>query len=63
MKKFCYMMVTNDEYELPLAVADTIQQLADTVGTTKTAIEAAMYRAKKKGKRCRYVKVLLIDDE
>jgi hypothetical protein len=57
------MMVTKDEYELPMAIADTPTELANLVGTTRAAIHSQIGRAKKSGKRCRYVKVILDDDE
>lgn len=36
--KNIWMKITNDEYELPLAVADTAQELAEICGTTKNCI-------------------------
>lgn len=35
-----YMRVTNDIYELPVAIADTAGQLAEITGTTKNTILA-----------------------
>jgi len=36
--KNIWMKITNDDFELPLAVADTAQELADICGTTKNCI-------------------------
>lgn len=58
-KTVLYMVVTGDEFELPVAVADTIQELADMIGKDSNAISSAMSRAKKKGYKCIYVKVIL----
>ena len=33
-----WVKVTNDKYELPVAVADTAQKLAEMVGATKAAV-------------------------
>lgn len=33
-----YMLVTNDRYELPVAVANTASELADTLGTSMSYI-------------------------
>ena len=61
MKNTLYMMVTTDKYELPLAVADSIKELATMDGKSVGAISSAMYYAKKMGTKCRYVKVVLDD--
>lgn len=59
---YVYMMISNDKLELPLAVADTIRELARLVGTRENCISSAISHAKKRGYKCRYVKVA-IDDE
>ena len=40
MNKYYWMCVEVDEYELPLAVADTARELAEMCGTTKHNVEA-----------------------
>lgn len=37
MKKL-YMYVTKDEYELPLVIADSAEELAQMLGTTKNTV-------------------------
>lgn len=34
-----YLATSRDEYELPVAVADTVQELADMVGKPKKSVE------------------------
>ena len=49
MKKV-YMQVTHDEYELPIAVADSATELADMLGTTKASILSAISHYNHQGK-------------
>lgn len=42
-----YMKVTRDEYELPLAIADTAGELAEMTGATKNAIWSNITHQKK----------------
>ena len=51
---FVYMMVTKDEYELPLVVADTAKELSEIIHVSSNAIRSAISH---KPKRCIYVKV------
>lgn len=56
--KYLWLCVEADEYELPLAVADTATQLADMMGTSKSNVENNAIRQRNgriSGKR--YVKV------
>lgn len=39
MGKYLWLMVETDDYELPLAVADTARELAEMVGSTKHNVE------------------------
>lgn len=56
-----YLCVTNDKYELPLAVADSVAELARMLGKTPNGIWATMWHAREKGHRCHY-KEVEIDD-
>lgn len=58
-----WMLVTDDEYELPLVVADTAGILARRLGTTAANIYSLMSRDRAHGKRSKYVKVEVDDDE
>ena len=61
MNKCVYMVVTNDPYELPIAIADTIEELSKMIGVKPNAISSAMSKAKKKGFKSIYKKVMLED--
>lgn len=53
-----YMKVTKDEFELPLAIADTPTELSRITGDKLGTINSALSRAKhKKRKFSRYIKV------
>lgn len=56
------MLVSSDKYELPMIVCDSVIELAKKVGRTPDEIYSAMSRAKKRGGRCRYVKVEVEDE-
>ena len=57
------MCVTEDKYELPIAVADTIPELARLTGATSGSIYSCLSKVKHgNANRSRYIKVV-IDDE
>ena len=58
-----YMQVTQDEYELPIAIACTISELARKVGTDPCNIRSALCHARKSGKKSKYIVVVLEDEE
>ena len=58
-----YMEVTQDKYELPVAVADSVRELAYVVGVKENTVCNIMSRAKKRGGRCKYIKVELEEGE
>ena len=62
MKKKLWLLVTFDEYELPLFVADSAGELGRHVGLSSNAIISAVSKAKKYGFKSRYHSVD-IDDE
>ena len=43
-----FMRVTNDKYELPVAVADTLSELAHMVGVDPSSVWHALHRGWKK---------------
>ncbi|WP_405322214.1 hypothetical protein [Frisingicoccus sp.] len=61
MAQCVYMAISDDVYELPVAVADTIAELSQMIGVKRNAISSAMSKAKKKGFKSRYIKVTLED--
>lgn len=59
MAETIYMEVTKDKYELPLAVAGSVSELARMLGITANAIFCSMSLAKSRGHRQRFVKVVI----
>lgn len=59
MTKAIYMKVTQDKYELPLVVADTVAELARLTGQKRSSVASALSHAKKKGFNSSYVKVIV----
>lgn len=41
MKDYWYMLVTKDKYELPLAIADSAEELAKIIGVSKNYVYCA----------------------
>lgn len=59
-----FMKVTRDKYELPIAIADSIQELARITGSNENTIRSELSHAKtKKRKRSIYQKVEIGGDE
>lgn len=58
-----WMEVTMDEYELPVAVAGSAEELARKNGKTRHNIYSAISHARARGYRSRYVKVEVEDGE
>ena len=52
-----YMKVTKDEYELPVAIADSIAELAKMLGVTRQHIYDSMRHTKQRGHKTPYIKV------
>ena len=58
-----YMMISNDIFELPLAVADSVNELAEMVGATPDTIRSCICKYER-GERQHsiYVRVTIEDD-
>lgn len=53
--RFLWMEVSNDEYELPLAVADSALELAKVLGLKdENSVISSVSRAKRGGYWCKY---------
>ena len=52
-----YMMISHDQYEQPLAVVDTINELAKMLRKYPNTISSIMRQTRQKGQWCRYIKV------
>lgn len=64
MREFLWMAVTADEYELPIAVADTSIELGQMLGVSDSTITTSI-KKKLDGSRSglRYLKVENIDND
>lgn len=62
MGKYLYMLVTADEYELPLAVGDSLYDLARILGVSPSAISHSLHRDSPHN-RTRYVRVEINENE
>lgn len=63
MNNVLYMEVTKDKYELPVAVADSAAALARLVGVRRNTISQCMSHTERYGGKCKYIKVVLEDEE
>ena len=61
--RYLYFCNTLDEYELPIAVAANVPELARMVGTSVNCIYSTISHCQQKGLRSRFRKVLWIDDD
>ena len=59
MREVIWMAVTPDEYELPVAVADTAAELGKKLGVSKNTIYSCISHAKEHGYKSIYVKVVI----
>ena len=57
-----YMEVTKDEYELPVAIADSPEQLAKICGTTSGTMRSFISHEKAGRKKSKYKRVEIEDD-
>ena len=58
-----WMAVTNDEYELPIAVANTCSELAEMIGINPYSIRKHRWWCKTNGVKCQYHKIEVDDDD
>ena len=59
-----YMEVTKDEFELPLAVADSVYELARICGVTpSTVMHSVSTTSKRQIKNSKYKRVLVSDSD
>lgn len=58
-----YVYVSDDEYELPIAVGDTMRELAKLLGVSEASVRQAYYRKRKnKVQKSQYIIVEVEDD-
>ena len=61
--KYLYMMVTKDEYELPMMVEDSPVKLAQCAGVKPGSVRHAIWFRTAKGIKTRWVRVRVDEDE
>ena len=59
MDRYVYMLVTQDEYELPLDFADTAKELARRHGVSYLTVQSGAWYASKEGRKSKWRKVKL----
>lgn len=57
--KYLWMLVSDDDYELPLIVCDSIEELSKACGKEINTIRSAINHAEKRGSKSRYKRVKL----
>lgn len=57
MKKYLYMLVTEDQYEYPMVIADSVQELSRICGVSRANIYQMLMLSETKGYKSKYVKV------
>lgn len=62
-KGYIYIKVTHDEYELPVAVADTATALSLMLGLNPKAVTKQIMLCRKSGRWCCYRKVYIGEKE
>ena len=55
--EFLWLLVSDDKYELPVIVCDSLDSLAEATGKDKNTIRSAISHAEKRGGNSRYKKV------
>ena len=58
-----WLKVTNDKYELPVAVADSAEELAKMCGVKVNNIHSSRSHAQARGNKTRYLKVEINEKE
>ena len=54
---FVYMFIEDDEYELPIAIGDTVKELAKRIGVPESYVSAELKRSKELHLWCRFIQV------
>ena len=58
-----WMKVTHDEYELPVAIADSCVELAEKLGKTANNISSSITHSARRGNWTPYRKVEITEDD
>ena len=52
-----WMKVTKDEYELPLAVAESSKELEQMLGLSRKSVSKQIWNAERTKTKCQYIKI------
>ena len=63
MAKYVYMKVTRDEYEFPIAIADSVTELAEILGVAPMTISSAICHANQRNGNSAYKKVNISEED
>lgn len=58
-KRVVYMMITKDKFELPLAIADSAEELAKMVGVLPSGVYSGARNVQKGKRKSKYIRVLI----
>ena len=63
-ENFLYMLVTDDEFELPVIVAPTVNELAERAGVSPRTIHVEVWKKNTgRAKKSRYIRVELEEED
>ena len=52
-----WLKVTNDKYELPMAVAESSKELEQMLGLSKRTVSKQVRNAERTKRKCQYIKI------
>lgn len=58
-----YMRVTHDKYELPVAVADSVIELAKMLGLGRSSLESIFSKVRRGNPRYKIYKIVEVEDD
>lgn len=58
---YIWMFVTDDQYEFPIYIEESITDLAQKIGASEDAIRSAVCHAERKGRKSQYRRVKKYD--
>jgi len=62
--KYEYMYAMLDsKFDQIVLISETINELAEEAGVKRATIDSTMSRAKKKGSRCKYIRIPVEDED
>lgn len=59
---YVWTVVTDDKYEYPIGIYDTLEEMANAIGMNRLSISAMLNHYKEIGRPCRYKKIYIGGD-